>query len=293
MTATLLTFGDGDVELTVIPAIGARWHRLRAFGFDLLRTPSDAGEHTRDTFFWGAYPMAPWCGRVEPGSRVVAGRRVTLEPNFPDGTAIHGQVYAVPWQVTGKGRFAVRAGGDGWPWTYEVEFGVEVVGADVRLVYALRNTSDEPMPGGVGVHPWFMKPVQVRIPADGILTPNQATPREPAPVTGAFDLRRERRMPDDLDATWTDLSEPSVELFWPKPGIRAAMRVTTPSLYIVAASPSHLDAIALEPQTHAPQAIRRLLNGEPGALALLPPGGELRLGVTLAFEKLGARPATA
>ncbi|HEY3189567.1 MAG TPA: hypothetical protein VGJ70_18915 [Solirubrobacteraceae bacterium] len=293
MTATQLTFGDGDVELSVIPAIGARWHRLRAFGRDLLRTPRDPGEHTRDTFFWGAYPMAPWCGRVEPGSRVVAGRRVTLEPNFPDGTAIHGQVYAVPWQVTGEGQFAIRGGGDGWPWTYEVEFGVDVVDAEVRLSYVLRNTSDEPMPGGIGVHPWFRKPIQVRIPAEGVLTPNQATPREPAAVADAFDLRRLRPMPDDLDATWTDLSEPSVELFWPEPGTEARMRASTPSLYIVAASPSHLDAIALEPQTHAPQAIRRLLNDEPGALALLPPGAELRLGVTLTFEKVEARAAAA
>jgi aldose 1-epimerase len=293
MPATQLTFGDGDVELTVMPEIGARWHRLRAFGHDVLRTPPDPGEHTRDTFFWGAYPMAPWCGRVEPGSRVVAGRRVTLEPNFPDGTAIHGQVYAVPWQVTGEGRFGVRGGGNGWPWTYEVDFGVDVAGAEVRLSYVLRNTSDEPMPGGIGVHPWYMKPIQVRIPAAGVLTPNQDTPRDAAPVTGEFDLRRLRPMPDDLDATWTDLSEPRVEIRWPEPGIRATMRAASPSLYIVAASPSHLDAIALEPQTNAPQAIRRLLGDEPGALALLPPGGELRLGVTLAFEKVEARAAAA
>ena len=47
----------------------------------------------------------------------------------------------------------------------------------------------------------------------------------------------------------------------------ATMRAETPSLYIVAASPSHLDAVALEPETHAPQAMRRLLKDQPGAPA--------------------------
>jgi aldose 1-epimerase len=282
-------FGDDDVELTVLPQVGARWHRLQVFGHDLLRTPRDLGEHQRDTFFWGAYPMAPWCGRVDAGSQEIAGRQVALEPNFPDGTAIHGQVFAVPWRATGEGHFAVSAGGDGWPWMYEVEFGVEVVANELRLTYLLRNTSDGPMPAGIGVHPWFRKPISVRVPASGVLTPNQATPRDATPVTGPFDLRRLRGMPDDLDATWTDLAEPRVELHWPDAGVRATMRARAERLYIVAASPSHLDAIALEPQTHAPQALRRLLNGEPGALAMLPPGGELRLGVELAFERAETR----
>jgi aldose 1-epimerase len=279
-----VTFGGDPVELTVLPEVGARWHRLRAFGHDVLRTPRDLAQHEDDTFFWGAYPMAPWCGRIDPGSYDVAGRRVALEPNFPDGTAIHGQVYAVPWQDIGEGRFGVRGGGDGWPWTYEVEFGVEVVAAEVRLTYVLRNTSDGAMPGGIGVHPWYRKPIDVRIPAASVLTPNQDIPRDPIPVTGAFDLRRQRRMPDDLDATWSDLSDPRVDLFWPNAGLRARIRANAPSLYIVAASPSHLDAIALEQQTNAPQAIRRLLNGEPGAPQLLAPGEELRLDVALAFE---------
>jgi aldose 1-epimerase len=284
-----IRFGGDPVEITVLPDVGARWHRLRAFGHDVLRTPGDLARHHDDTFFWGAYPMAPWCGRVDAGSRDVAGRRVTLEPNFPDGTAIHGQVYAVPWQPAGEGRFSVRSGGDAWPWTYEAEFGVEVAAAELRLTYLLRNTSDAPMPGGIGVHPWFRKPIDVRIPAASVLTPNQDIPREAAPVTGAFDLRRQRRMPDDLDATWADLSEPRVELHWPELGLRASMRATAPSLYFVAASPSQLDAIALEPQTHVPQALRRLINEEPGAPALLPPGRELHLGVVLAFERAEAQ----
>jgi aldose 1-epimerase len=280
-----VTFASDTVELTVLPAVGARWHRLRAFGQDVIRTPADLRQHIDDTFFWGAYPMTPWCGRIDAGSVEFDGRRVFFEPNFPDGTAIHGQVYSRPWEGDGAGGFRIRAGGDSWPWPYEAGFGVTVRDAEVRLEYALTNLSDEPMPGGIGVHPWFLKPLDVAVPAAGVLTPNQAIPARPAAVAGEFDLRKLRPMPPDLDATWTDLSEPSVQLRWPALGIGATMTAGAPPLYIVAASPSYLDAVALEPETHAPQAMRRLLNDEPGAPAILDPGDTLRLTVVLSFER--------
>jgi hypothetical protein len=62
-----------------------------------------------DPFFWGAYVMAPWCNRVVPEPIEVGGRTVALGPNFRDGTAIHGQVYASPWTVDGDGRYTIRA----------------------------------------------------------------------------------------------------------------------------------------------------------------------------------------
>jgi aldose 1-epimerase len=281
------SFASNDLELVVLPEIGARWHRLRAFGQDVLRTPKYLKEHVRDTFFWGAYPMAPWAGRVDATSLVVANQQVTFKPNFPDGTAIHGQVYQAPWTVEDDRTFRIEAGEDGWPWPYEVTMAVDVHDAVMRVDYAVTNLSDEPMPAGVGVHPWWRKPLDVAIHAAGVLTPNWATPAEPEPVHDEFDLRRLRPMPPDVDATWTDVTQPPVELSWPTLGLKATLRAQGPGIYIVAASPNHLDAVALEAQTNAPQAIRRLLNGERGAPVLLEPEGVLRLGVELTFERTG------
>jgi galactose mutarotase-like enzyme len=95
-------------------------------------------------------------------------------------------------------------------------------------------------------------------------------------------------MPPDLDATWAELTAPAVELAWAEAGISATMQVEAPTTYIVAASPGELDAIALEPQTHAPQGLRKLLKGEPGALAMLDPGATLGLGVELSFRQSAA-----
>jgi galactose mutarotase-like enzyme len=62
------------------------------------------------------------------------------------------------------------------------------------------------------------------------------------------------------------------------------MTVEAPSRFIVAAALPGTDAVAVEPQTHAPDGIRRLLAGEPGGLALIAPDDTLELVVGLAFE---------
>jgi aldose 1-epimerase len=286
MTASggIVRIGDGAIEVEVLPAVGARLHRLRAFGRDLLRTPDDPQRHVDDSWFWGSYPMAPWCNRVAAGPMLVAGRPVDLPATFPDGTAIHGQVSRRAWEDRGDGVFQIAGGGDGWPWDYTVDQRIAVTADQLELDLRLTNRSDASMPGGIGFHPWFRKPLRVAIAAGRVHPSNLATEPDPIPVSGPFDLRRLGPLADGLDAAWADVADPPVILDWPA-GIRATMSVLGPTRFIVAASPSAIDAVAVEPQTHAPDGIRRLQNGEPGGLALIAPGQSLELRVRLAFER--------
>jgi aldose 1-epimerase len=282
-----IVIADGPLEVVVLPDAGARLHRVRAFGRDIILTPDDPATHLADPFFWGSYVMAPWCNRIEARPTAIGSRTIDLASNFPDGTAIHGQVYLRPWTRAGEGSFVVSAGGDGWPWTYDVRQTVTVDGTTLRIDLGLTNTSDDPMPAGMGIHPWFLRPVQVAVHADEYFADNLATEPRPAPVAGAYDLRGLAPMADDLDGTWTSVAEPPVELQWDEVGLRATMRTQPPAPYIVAASPGRVGAVAVEPETHAPQAVRRLLGGEPGGLLMLPAGETLRLAIDLSFEAVG------
>jgi aldose 1-epimerase len=268
----------------VLPGVGARLHRIRAFGHDLLRTPPDPTEHLREPFFWGGYNMAPWCNRIAAGPIKVAGRTVDLESNFRDGSAIHGQVYEGPWDVVGEGAFGIEAGRDGWPWRYEVSFTVELDGRRLLMRQGLRNLDETPVPAGIGIHPWFVGSPLVAIRASHVYTSNSDSPPQPAPVSGVTDLREIGVMERGLDATWADLDEPAVELAWPDLGLRATMRSDATTLHVTAANPTDIEALAVEPQTHAPQGLRRVLRGEPGALTLLAPGDSLTQKIELTFE---------
>jgi aldose 1-epimerase len=280
----------GPLEVELVPQLGARLHRVRAFGHDLLRTPATPDLHASDPFFWGGYVMAPWCNRVDATATVVGGRRVRLPANFPDGSAIHGQVYARPWERTGAGSFRVSGGDDGWPWAYEVTLDAAVEaagtnGAALHLRLAVTNRSDEPMPAGIGLHPWFVEPVRVRIAADRVFPGNVESPARPVAVSGPYDLREPARLGPGVDATWSDLHDPPVRLAWPSTGVTAEMALRAPTRYVCAAGAAQLGAVAVEPQTHAPQGIRRLLRGEPGGLAWLAPAESVALEIDLSFVR--------
>ena len=281
----LLPIGGEPIRVELLPGIGGRLHRLRAFGHDLLRTPDDPEEHIRDPFLWGAYVMAPWCNRTAAVPTRVGDELVDLFPNFADGSAIHGQVHAAPWDMGADGRLSIRGGGNGWPWPYECTLRATVVRTRLVIDLGLTNRAQTPMPGGIGLHPWFRGPLEVRFNARRAVPTNLDPASVLQPVSGTFDLREMRAMPPGLDAAWLAAGDPAVEMRWPGLGIGASVRVAADApAWIVAASPPDLDAVAIEPQTHAPFGLRRYLAGEAGGLHLIAPGATLRLRIELDFE---------
>jgi aldose 1-epimerase len=281
-----------ELEVVVLPDVGARIHRLRAWGEDLLRTPPDPGTHAADPWFWGAYVMAPWCNRITPGPTEVLGRVVDVPANFPDGSAIHGQVSHRPWEITGAGGFRVEGGGEGtgWPWRYEVTASVAVAGATLSLRYALRNLDDTAMPAGLGLHPWFRTPLALRVPGKAVYPVNTDSPSQPVPAAEHLDLRWLGQPAAGLDATWVDLDEPVIDLAWPERGLAARLDISAPSpdhLAVPVATPADAGAVAVEPQTHGPDGLRRLLNGESHGLAVLEPGQALGLSATMEIRPIG------
>jgi len=281
-------FASDELEIEVLPRVGGRLHRLRAFGHDLLRTPGSLDRYRDEPVFWGAYPMAPWCNRLSTNATAVGDRTVELASNFTDGTAIHGQVATVPWAEDGPGRFVVRGGGNGWPWRYAVEEQLRVDGPVLTLGLRLTNLDTVAMPGGLGLHPWFRKPLEVRVPARTVLASNLDPAAGRQPVGGRLDLRRTGPLPVDLDGSWLDFDEDVIELRWPDLGIRARLRweATAPTS-IAIASPQTLDGVAVEPQTHLPDGLRRWLSGEQGGLTVVEPGASLELAIELAVGRSG------
>jgi len=124
----------------VLPDLGSRIERLAYRGRDVLRRPDDESLLVREPTFWGSFVMAPWCNRIEADHAVRVGRRTLRVPaNFPDGTAIHGQVFDRVWQVAGAEMApdAVTLAVDvsaavGWPWSYEVTQRIAVLASSVR-----------------------------------------------------------------------------------------------------------------------------------------------------------------
>ena len=129
-----------------------------------------APHHAVEPFLWGAYVMAPWCNRAAPGPTALAGREVNLAANFPDGSAIHGLVSSARWvRALERSVSHVVGGGGGWPWAFEVSQTASRERTNAHAVSTGSTTVDDaPMPAGIGLHPWFRRPVEVRLPAEAV-----------------------------------------------------------------------------------------------------------------------------
>jgi len=119
----------------------------------LLQTPLEAA----------CFPLVPYCNRIRQGSFTADGRVIKIEPNMAgERHPLHGQGWLAPWQiieatnVNAVLQFTHSAGS--WPWDYEARqsFALDSQGLSVRL--ECRNLSPQPMPCGLGFHPYF--PVQ-------------------------------------------------------------------------------------------------------------------------------------
>lgn len=289
--APAVTVGSEELQATFLPGAGARLHRLVAFGHDLLRTPADPGQHHVEPFLWGGYHMVPWCNRVAAGPVPVGDRTVDLAADFPDGTAIHGQAYLAPWQHDGAGRFRFAGGGDAWPWPYAVTVDAVASGPTLSLTYRLRNDADDPMPAGLGIHPWYRPPSRLTIPGRSVFPDNTWTEPDPEPVHGDLDLRHGPRPALDLDACWVDLTAPRYHLVWDDLGVELAVEADDPDAVVVAANPAALGATAVELQTHAPNGLRRLRHGEPHPMTFLAPGATRTLTISFTVARTGPAPS--
>lgn len=153
---SLLTMAGSALSCSVDPHHGARLSSLIVNNHELLVQP---GVDT-SPMGWGAYPMAPWAGRVRNGVFAHNGVSHRLHRN-KDPHAIHGTVFDVPWNIieTGAHNMVLTAQlGEHWPLGGQVEHRISVFYniVECRLTVVADVQS---MPVQVGWHPWFVRPV--------------------------------------------------------------------------------------------------------------------------------------
>lgn len=157
-----------------------------------------------------SFPLVPYVNRIRGGHFTFRGRDVRLQPNMPgDPNPLHGQGWLNPWQVETADearatlRFEHRSGE--WPWDYAAlqEFALDDCGLTVRLTCT--NRSAEPMPCGLGFHPYFPCGPQTRI--NTVVThawtiDEHVLPVAEVPASGRFDLHDRLACGQGLDNGW-------------------------------------------------------------------------------------------
>ena len=144
-----------------------------------------------------SFPLVPFVNRVRGGAFSFRGRRVTLAQNMPpDPSPLHGQGWQAPWTVERLGadhaELLYRHSAGEWPWDYEARQTFALDDRGLGLVLSCTNRAGEPMPCGLGQHPYFLCTPRTRLDT-GVETvwtiDEQVLPVEQVPAAGRFDLR--------------------------------------------------------------------------------------------------------
>jgi aldose 1-epimerase len=209
------------------------------------------------------FPLVPYVNRIRGGCFTFRGRTVRLTPNMPgDPSPLHGQGWLSPWAVERQDEASAiltyhhRSGE--WPWSYDArqEFALDDQGLSIRLT--CRNTGREPMPCGLGVHPYFPCGPETKIDThveSAWTVDKHVLPVAKVPAEGRYDLRDRLCCGQDLDNGFGGWGG---EARMTDPGWPYEVRLSSPEAkFFQLYSPPHGDIFVAEPVTHANCALNR------------------------------------
>lgn len=253
----------GPLSLRLAPGLGggiARFECCAVSGgnISIFRPAEQDGSSPTSL---SSFPLVPFVNRVRGGTFSFRGRRVTLARNMPpDPSPLHGQGWLHAWEVerlgSGNAELVYRHEADEWPWSYEARQTFDLDGDGLTLVLACTNRSGEPMPCGLGQHPYFLCTPATRLDT-GVETAwtidEHVLPVEQVPASGRFDLKDRLVCGQDLDHGFGGWSGRSV-ISDPDLPFRIAMSAPDAHFFQLYSPPSGGLFVA-EPVTHANAAL--------------------------------------
>jgi aldose 1-epimerase len=147
----------GGYSMIVDPDCGGSLRALRWKHRQILREQVRPGVLASASF-----PLVPFCNRIRRSRFTFAGRTIWLAPNHPEEArepAMHGFGWTMPWKLQSQGPASVSLALDfpagDWPWPFYAEQHLSLCPDGVMLRMELTNRADDPMPAGLGFHPFF------------------------------------------------------------------------------------------------------------------------------------------
>ncbi len=292
-----ITLESGKLTATVHPEIGGALTSFARDGLALLRPASAETLAAKNALDSSCYPLVPFSNRIRDSRLRFRGREYRLEPNFaPHPHALHGHAYRGPWEIVDRSarslslRFGYR--GADFPSAYSARQRFTLTDSSLSIAIAVENVGDEPMPAGLGLHPFFEKPAdtELEVALDGVWLSgnNDGIPTERVAVPKEWDFSTRRPLGDVvLDHCFTGWKSHTALVTWPSRGLRARLTAEGPTEHAVIFVPEGQRFFCVEPVTNMNDAFNRADQGEAGTgTVVLAPGESLSFEMKIAIEPL-------
>jgi len=243
------------------------------------------------------YVLLPYSNRIRDGRFEFQGKVIQLENSQKH--AIHGTLRDQPWEILSASKSQLLAKFDSrgaqpinWPWALSAvcEMSIEESALSCRLQVTNEDTTAMPMGGGW--HPYFVRqlmrePAQLTIPVSSVYpdTNGDCLPTgAPEALPDILTFLDNKKLPADqrIDHCFAGLRGP-MKIRWEDAGVTLTLHASENCTHAVLYNPDQ-PWFALEPVTHANDAINLVQRGIDAGLETLEPGktwqAELQLRVT-------------
>ncbi len=290
--ADRIVIETGEARLEVVPQLGGS---LAAFDFKrngervpILRPWAGEDENPRAL---SSSPMVPWFNRISGGGITFRGKFYPIAPNDPlEPVPIHGDGWLSPWEVAerGPGRLVLRLRSRAIPpFDYEAKQVITLADATLDVELSLKHLGTDPLPYGLGQHPWFIRTPGVRVTAKAtgvwLEQPPAFPPKtEAAPIPEKWDFNTPRALPDDFFDNGFAGWDGRAHIEWTDRGLAVDMRADPATRYYHMYSlDKDCPIFCFEPVTHPNNAFGKPGTPEANGLRVLAPGAETSMRMTL------------
>jgi aldose 1-epimerase len=262
----LPAISDGVGTVEIAPHIGGaiasyRWD-IDGKAVDWLRPASVSAIADGEAGAMGCFPLVPYSNRIENSRFNFDGRTVNLPGSIPaDPHFEHGHGWRHAWSVVRHEANRIvlryRHAADAWPWDYEAEQAISLAEGNLTVTLMVRNLSQEPMPMGFGLHPYFPATPTTRIvtsvegmwETDSEVLPTQLVSAPPAadPSAGLVTSSIE------LDTVFTRWSH-QARIEWPETNRALIMQAGAPLDFLTLYTPANEPYFCAEPVSNVTNA---------------------------------------
>jgi len=281
--------------------------------FDLLSTPDQPAFGGADdfngnvSFSLGGAILLPYANRIRgkpmAGRRIetqVLGKTIRLPMNWggkaegAEQYAMHGLMLDKPLGLTAigaarvEGRLQAGDFGGQWPSSSDIRVEYRLTASALELFVDVTNAGNEPLPVGIGWHPWFNLPsgdrsqALLRMPARSRTAVNdydEVLPTgEVVGVAGTpYDFSQARPLKGlYLDDCFTDLESQTAEVIDPAGGLGLRISGRSPVSAFQVYAPPDRPIVVVEPQFNLADPFGAEWKGRDTGMVILQPGEHTR-----------------
>jgi aldose 1-epimerase len=281
----MLQLQAGPMVCELEPRLGGCIAGLWLGGTPVLR--STAASQLASARQAGSYPLVPFSNRIAQATLQWQGTQHPLVlNNAPEPHAIHGVGWQRPWTVLDSDeQYALLAyehrPDAAWPFAFDSSQTFRITDHSLEMTLSLTNQSREPVPAGLGWHPFFVKRARSRAYFQAKGRWEMSADKLPTRRVAALGLDADCASLD-IDHCydgWSGVADLRDELLH----VRLSSNL---SRLVVFTNPTR-DNIAMEPVSHVNNAVSLVHAGADAAelgLAVLQPGESISAQMTIEVE---------